>query len=162
MHGLPEMVLAMALIFALVIVMGGLLVRHRQQELRHKERLLAMEKGIALPAEPAGRPPAPWTPRVYLLRGLMWLFTGIALALMFLCFSIASHRPPSWETRNSTAQQLRREGASESDVQQYMREAAGENQGLPLGLAALGLVPAGVGLAYLIFYRTEGRRQDAA
>lgn len=49
--------------------------RTQKTELRHRERLAALEKGIELPPDPE---PEPRRPR-YLLRGLVWLFTGIAI-----------------------------------------------------------------------------------
>ena len=150
-----------AFALGLIVVVVALRMRHHKEELRHKERLLAMEKGTPLPPEPAGNP-APWTPRVYLLRGLMWLFTGVALTVMFLGISITPIRPPSVEHRLSTAQFLKRQGATDAEVQQYLQSPGQENQGLPLGFAFVGLVPAAVGLAYLVFYRTEGRKGEAA
>ncbi len=67
------------------IIMGvgaaivAIMARHRQQlqrvELRHKERVVAMEKGLELPPELAdtdGRRPR------YLLKGLVWTFGGVA------------------------------------------------------------------------------------
>jgi hypothetical protein len=67
------------------IIMGvgaaivAIMARHRQQlqraELRHKERVVAMEKGLELPPELAdtdGRRPR------YLLKGLVWAFGGVA------------------------------------------------------------------------------------
>lgn len=57
----------------------GIVSRHRQvlqrADLRHKERLAAIEKGIELPPDPPeldGRRPR------FLLRGLIWTFVGIA------------------------------------------------------------------------------------
>jgi len=56
----------------------GIVTKHRQQvqraDLRHRERLAAMDKGVELPPEledPVNRPR-------YLLKGLVWSFIGIA------------------------------------------------------------------------------------
>ena len=56
----------------------GIVTKHRQQvqraDLRHRERLAAMDKGVELPPEiedPIDRPR-------YLLKGLVWSFIGIA------------------------------------------------------------------------------------
>jgi hypothetical protein len=69
----------------IAIIMGvgagivGIIARHRQQlqrvELRHKERLVAIEKGIELPPELADADVR--RPR-YLLKGLIWTFAGVA------------------------------------------------------------------------------------
>ena len=60
----------------------GIVTRHRQllqrADLRHKERLAAIEKGLELPPDPpeidARRPR-------YLLKGLVWTFSGAAIYL---------------------------------------------------------------------------------
>jgi hypothetical protein len=69
----------------LAIVMGfgtaaaGIITRHRQQlqrvELQHKERVIAMDKGLELPPELAAAEIR--RPR-YLLKGLVWTFGGVA------------------------------------------------------------------------------------
>jgi hypothetical protein len=68
-----------AIIMGLSAAIVGIVARHRQQlqrvELRHKERVVAIEKGIELPpelAETDGRRPR------YLLKGLVWTFGGVA------------------------------------------------------------------------------------
>jgi hypothetical protein len=105
--------------FLILIVFGlicvALAFRYKKRELQHRERLAALERGIAASELVAAS--APWTPRVYLLRGLMWLFAGLGLTVFLL-------------------------GLSVSD-------------GPPKGAALLGLIPIGVGLAYLITYRAE-------
>jgi hypothetical protein len=95
-------------------------LRHRRAVLRHTERMAALEKGVALPDLEDPSQASPWTPRAYLLRGMLWLFSGAAMALMVMSFSLTFHqdRPP-------------------------------------IGAASIGLIPMGVGLAYLIFYRKE-------
>ena len=70
----------------IAIIMGvgagivGIFSRHRQQlqrvELRHKERVVAMEKGLELPPELADMDVR--RPR-YLLKGLVYSFVGIGL-----------------------------------------------------------------------------------
>jgi uncharacterized membrane protein YuzA (DUF378 family) len=69
----------------IAIIMGisagivGIVSRHRQQlqrvELRHKERVVAMEKGLEPPPELADD--GVRRPR-YLLKGLVWSFAGVA------------------------------------------------------------------------------------
>src|SRR5690242_18376366 len=81
------MVMLIGAVAAILIV--GLTLRYRRRELQHKERLAAMEKGAPLPALTDFEQRAPWTPRMYLLRGLMWLFGGIGLTLFLLAVSSA-------------------------------------------------------------------------
>lgn len=68
-----------AIILGISAGIVGIVSKHRQQvqraDLRHKERLAAMEKGLELPPEvedPVERPR-------YLLKGLVWSFIGIAV-----------------------------------------------------------------------------------
>ena len=62
-----------AMIIAVVVVEG------KQKELRHRERVLAMEKGIELPTEPVkSKRPAYKSLRAW---GLVLLFLGIVLFL---------------------------------------------------------------------------------
>ena len=67
-----------AIILGISAGIVGIVTKHRQQlqraDLRHRERLAAMEKGVELPPEledPVDRPR-------YLLKGLVWTFIGIA------------------------------------------------------------------------------------
>lgn len=106
------------------IIMGvgaaivGILSRHRQQlqrvELRHKERVVAMEKGLELPPELADLDIR--RPR-YLLKGLVWTFGGVA-----------AYFP--------------------------LDSLAGSDE------AMLAVVPVAIGLAYLVFYFVQGRREE--
>jgi hypothetical protein len=68
-------ILAVIGTFAMVITV--IIVSGREKELKHKERLLAMEKGIEVPVEPA----QPKRPAFKTLRawGLVLLFSGIVL-----------------------------------------------------------------------------------
>ena len=76
-------------ILSIILSIGALIVwilvwhRRRVHELdcRHKEHMAAIEKGLELPPEPLPQP-AQMPPRArYLLRGLIWLGVGLALAL---------------------------------------------------------------------------------
>ena len=99
--------------------------RRRKQlfELYHQERMAAISKGIELPPLPEDlfqdwekpQPSLPKTPRDSLLKGLVWLFVGLAIVI-----------------------------------------AVGGIKGMEEGM--LGLIPAGVGLAHLIYYFVEGRK----
>ncbi len=111
----------------IVAIVGGLavgaisiLAAHRkralQMELRHKERLVALERGLELPpdVDPALDPKLV-RPR-HLLRGLVWTFVGLAAIGFF-----------------------------------YNESGPDE--------AWLGGLPLAVGLAYLLYYVLEGRRE---
>jgi hypothetical protein len=70
-----------AIILGISAGIVGIVAKHRQQvqraDLRHKERLAAMDKGLELPPEleqPIDRPR-------YLLKGLVWSFSGIGAYL---------------------------------------------------------------------------------
>jgi hypothetical protein len=75
------------IVFGVGVAIVAILVGHRQRamrmELRHKERLAAMDKGLELPPEilDPSLDPANARPR-HLLRGLIWTFLGIALSAM--------------------------------------------------------------------------------
>lgn len=149
---------------ALIIVVVLLLLRHRNQEMRHRERLAALEKGVVPPANPAS---APWSPRIYLLRGLIWSFTGAALIIALLVASLTSHRHYH-ESAEFLASRAR--GVSENlqiPIEQAREivakdeaERAGEDNGVPAAIAFFGLIPLGVGLAYIIFYRSGELQQN--
>jgi uncharacterized membrane protein len=135
----------------------SLLLRYRRRELQHKERLAALEKGVPLPELHEERR-APWSPQLYLLRGMIWLFSGIAI---MLCLGAVAHatqegRVANLEERLDRAKQLRALGASEEQIKESEREVPSRD-GMPYGLALLGLIPSGVGVAYLMFYRAQGK-----
>lgn len=159
----PEMFFTVLVLTAAGIIIWSLNIRYRRQELRHKERMSALEKGAQLPAEPAETPPAPWSPRVYLLRGLIWLFSGIGLSTFLLGLSLSiGSRPETLEDRLWVAQRLRSNGAPEEEVKQYLSESKGSmRREIPEGVALIGLIPMGVGIAYLIYYRGEQNRPPA-
>jgi hypothetical protein len=131
------------------------LLRYKRAVLRHEERMVVIEKGALLPALDEERPKAPWTPRAYLLRGMMWLFVGVAIVIVLASISITAAHPPSLSWRLSEAQSLKSQGASDEQIKQFLADEAKLNDGLPLGAASAGLIPIGVGLAYLLFYRKE-------
>jgi hypothetical protein len=159
----PEAVVTIMVLSGAGIIIWALNIRYRRQELRHKERMAAIEKGAELPAEPAERPPAPWSPRVYLLRGLIWLFTGLGLSTFLLGLSLSiGSRPETVQDRLWSAQRLRGNGATEEEVKQYVNESKGSvHREMPEGIALIGLIPMGVGIAYLIYYRGEQSRSPA-
>jgi len=157
----PGIVLMFMIIAAATIIVLSLNYRYRRHELKHKERMSAIEKGVALPVEPLEQPPAPWSPRIYLLRGLIWLFTGIALSIFLLGVSATiPSRPETYADRLWRAQHLRNSGATPEEIKDFLsrKEEPVNTRKLPEGFALIGLIPASVGLAYLIYYRGEQKR----
>jgi hypothetical protein len=153
-------VLVLTVTFAILstsVIIWALTLRFRRRELQHKERLAAIEKGAPLPALTDVERRAPWTPRVYLLRGMMWLFSGIGLTLFLAGISSTTFHVKSVEERVRAAQQLKRFGATDEQVQQVQNDTTPHND-LPPGFALIGLVPIGVGLAYLLSYRAENKK----
>ncbi len=149
---------AFLILMAVVIVGFAMAFRYKKRELQHRERLIALEKGATLPANGSGHQGAPWTPRSFLLRGLTWLFTGISVIIFLVGISVASRREaPAW-VRVSQATSARQNGATEDQIRQIMNDK--EERGLPVGVSLIGLVPMGIGLAYLITYRAERERES--
>jgi hypothetical protein len=99
-----------------------------------------------------------------LLRGMIWLFSGLALtgALFAITITANTDRHLSMEERVFRATDARHRGATEDEVKMLLAEPyASGGPSIPAGLALLGLVPAGVGLAYLLFYSSERKRPQA-
>lgn len=96
----------------------GIVSRHRQllqrTDLRHKERMAALEKGIDLPPDP---PEMDMRRPRFLLKGLVWSFTGAAVYIA-------------------------------------LDALAGD------GAEKLGLIPVAVGLAYLVYFAVQGRKEE--
>jgi hypothetical protein len=118
-------VIAILLPIGIMAVIGHF--KNKEREMIHRERMLAMEKGLQPPADPgpsvfARREPGP---RSYLLRGLVWLFVGLG------AWSSMKMFPAFWVGRMLPA---------------------------PLSWALmpfLAFIPAGVGVAFLIYYAIE-------
>jgi len=114
---IPIIFIVLGLATATVAIVAGHRQRMQRVELRHRERLAAIEKGLEIPPDPSeAEPPQLRRPR-YLLRGLIWLFVGIGVFAGL------------WQTGPQGAPYL------------------------------FGLIPSGVGLAYLLFYFIEGRHE---
>jgi Domain of unknown function (DUF6249) len=154
--------------FALFVIFGSiagvicaaLYLRFRARELQHKERLAALEKGTPLP-DLYDEPQSPRSPtRIYLLRGMMWLFSGIAIVAFLSAIASFSRQPPRLESRLYRAQDLKKLGATDEQIRAAEEEPS--RDGIPEGVALLGLVPIGIGLAYLIFYRVEKKNESTA
>ncbi len=151
---------AAAFVFTILILMiGGVVVwslflRYRKRALLHQERIAALEKGMPLP-ELTDVQPA-WSPRSYLLKGMMWLFGGIALTVFLGGIAVSTGRTPTVEERVSRARNLKFMGATEEEIKQVENDTAPRDK-MPEAMALLGLVPIGVGLAYLIYYKVESK-----
>jgi hypothetical protein len=158
---MPELVLAFVFFCALAVILTVLYLRHRNQELLHQERMAALEKGVAVPATPE---PAPWSSRVYLLRGLIWTLTGVALAICLFGISSTSQRHESYESKAYDAHQLSHNLDIPLDqaMQIVEKDQAARTQGPPVTIGLLGLIPFAVGLAYLAFYYTDPSRKLGA
>jgi hypothetical protein len=155
----PEFVITVMVLSAAAIIIWSLVLRYKKQQFRHQERMAAIEKGAELPAEPAEMPPARWSPRIYLLRGLIWLFTGVGLSAFILGIALSvGNRQETYEDRLWRANNLRRQGATEEEVKQFLNSKDAERKDFPEGFALIGLIPMGVGLAYIIYYRGEDKR----
>jgi len=147
---LVELVLLLAV---LAVVVLALYLRYRKQQMFHQERLLALEKGVPVPK---GYAPEPWSPRIYLLRGLLWSCAGIALSISLLGIAISTRSPVSSESILWRAKNLAdTAGISMEEAKQIAeKDRSTREQGMPASVALLGLIPIGVGVAYLIFYNT--------
>lgn len=155
----PEIPVFVIFFLLLSLIVGFLFLRYRRRELQHRERMVAMEKGAPLPDLVSEG--APWSPRVYLLRGMIWLFSGAALTVFLaaLIVSANSRKAPTLEDRLLFAHRMKALGATDEQIKQSEGEI--NHDAPPFGVALLGLVPIGVGAAYLIYYRVEGKRVNA-
>ncbi len=157
-HDIVPLVLMLALVLASTTVfIWALQLRYKRRELLHRERLAALEKGMDLPAlaDAAERPQAPWSPRRYLLRGLMWAFSGLALSIFVLGVALATHGTESLEERVYRLQRLKSTGVSEEQLKTLAAQLPRERRGTPASMALFGLIPIAVGAAYLVVYYAE-------
>jgi hypothetical protein len=150
-------------ILALTSIGSVLYYRHKKTELIHKERMAAMEKGVAIPVFDQTSSPDPI--RRYLLSGLIWLFSGAALA--FFLFTLSATAPKSGgetlQEREAKVEALRKLGASDDELRRVIYEQGrlNERDRIPMGLGTVGFIPMGVGIAYLIFFSVERKRYAA-
>jgi hypothetical protein len=144
---------------AVVVVVMVLYLRHKNLQMLHQERLVALEKGVSAPAV---RALAPWSPRVYLLRGLIWSASGLALMICLLGLAVTSHRPASAESLAYRTWSISKQFDITRDEARQMAEKdqATEQRGMPFSVALLGLIPLGVGIAYLVFYYSDESRKN--
>jgi hypothetical protein len=90
-HIMPFMIPIVAIVMGVGIGMLGLWIDYRKKreifELHHKERMLAIERGMEVPPlpdsllAPADRDAKGTVPSDYLRRGLLWLLVGLALLI---------------------------------------------------------------------------------
>jgi hypothetical protein len=131
----------------------ALYLRFRRRELLHKERMAALEKGAALP----DLTDIEVGPRIYLLRGMIWLLSGLALSIFLLVLSATTQFPKSAEERFREANTIARLGGTAEQIQQAQNDTGSQNR-LPYAVSLIGLIPVGVGVAYLVFHRVETAR----
>jgi hypothetical protein len=145
------------IIFLLVtagcVFVYALHLRYRRRELQHRERLAAIEKGVALPE----LTDLESGPRPYLLRGMIWLFSGVALTVFLSGISVTTHRTKPVEQRVMEARLIEQAGGTPEQIRQVQNDT-NPQEILPLAFSLVGLIPVGVGTAYLIFYRAETAR----
>jgi hypothetical protein len=149
----PVFGLVILIFIAGFVVAVSLAYRFKQRELQHRERMAAIEKGGDLPPLESGGLSGPWTPRVYLHRGLVWLFTGIGLMIFLFAMALTAHHEVSASDRVWRANLAKERGATEEQIREIMNDRGQST--LPPALALIALIPMGVGAAYLITYRTE-------
>jgi hypothetical protein len=148
----------MGLLFTLciagaIVIFLVLATRYNARELEHKEILAALEKGVDVPM----RATAPWTPRTYLLHGMIWLFAGISTFVALSAIAATSREVVPMAVRTAEVNNARAGGATPEEIQ-ILLHSPREEEGLPIGLGFIGLIPCGVGIAYLIFYRIESKK----
>lgn len=74
----PETVVFIVPVVGLLIPIFVFYFHYKEEQERRKERMLAIEKGVELPPEPA---PKPVTPLDYLRKGLVFLGVGLGLVI---------------------------------------------------------------------------------
>jgi hypothetical protein len=93
---------------------------------------------------------------------LIWSFSGAAVIVCLLGISWSSQRPQSAEYVAYRAKDVSRNLEIPLDQARQMLEKDRAVQGMPAGVALLGVVPLAVGLAYLVFYYTDDSRNRLA
>ncbi len=81
---IPIISIVMGIGVAMLAIYLGYKKRKELFTLYHQVRMLALEKGLEVPPLPEGlleESGAPYDPRRHLLKGLVWLFIGMALGL---------------------------------------------------------------------------------
>ncbi len=98
---------------------------------------------------------------MYLLRGLLWSFTGVALVVSLLGIAASSRRPETAESALMRAKNLSFTCniPAEEAKEIVERDRTLRRNDLPSSVALLGFIPVSVGMAYLVFYYTGNRRR---
>jgi hypothetical protein len=119
----------------------NLWLRQQRRMMVHRERLAALEKGIDLPAHALDTRQSAWNvQRILLLAGLCWLAIGIATFAVLE--QVISNAPPM--------------PSPDSGIQYWQIPA---ESFIPKGMQAIGLLPLGLGIAHLVVYFVERRKQ---
>ena len=154
----PKAVVFLVLFACAFVVMPSLVLRYRRLELRHRERMVAFDKGIPIPPDPPET--GATTLETYQLRGLIWLAAGIGLGvvlfIMMPMLAGQSQRALFFQEQN-----LKQAGYTKEEIREAINteEARIEVQRQrSRSLAALGILPAAVGAAYLFFYYEQRKR----
>jgi hypothetical protein len=121
--------------------------------------MAAIEKGVPYPLDLRAEPGEPI--RRYLLAGMIWLFSGVALVIFLgaLAGTIPHRSPLPMQERQARIEELRKLGAPDWELRGVYYDR--RDPEIPFGLALVGLIPMGVGLAYLIFFFSERKRISA-
>jgi hypothetical protein len=151
-------------VFLLVVCLGVVFpvmaLRYRALELRHREKMEAFERGIPLPENRPREAGRIVTQPQYLFRGLIWTGLGTALCIILFFVTPIALQRNHWDRFNEM-RELSSLHYTHEEMGAWMRESdrRWEDQRQRLrGLSALGLIPAAVGVAYLIFYYEQRRR----
>jgi hypothetical protein len=138
-------------------VAWSLTLRFRRRQLQHREWMTALEKGLPLP-DLARLEAELTTPRIYLLKGLVWLSCGGALTIFLGALWLTSWDRPPVSAIVRDAKDLSELGYSQQEIRGLIPFDPQPRPDFPVGLCLLGLVPTAVGSAYLAFYRSEMKR----
>lgn len=156
-------------VIPLIILLGAfglfyLGLRGHQVRMLHEERMRALDKGVDIKPILLNATPA-FGHRVYLLRGLVWLFAGAALMAVLAVTAGLFQSPPRSQAmilqeKLVRISSLRALGATDAQLQVIEKELErGEPHFRPTPpLLVIGIIPMSVGLAYLIFYALEEKR----
>jgi hypothetical protein len=105
-------------------------LQHQRRMMLHRERLVAAEKGVELPAVQQDAQRSSWNvERILLLAGLSWISLGLGASIVLSALVFGAKIGPS---------------------------SANE---LPPGIEWIGVAPIGIGLSHLVVYFVERRRQ---
>jgi hypothetical protein len=156
-----------ALVFgAIVLAAAGalaawaLMLRFRRREILHREWMAALEKGVPL-ADLGRLGNQIDSSRIYLLRGMIWLACGLTLTMFLVGVWLTTSQGLSLDEQIAQARELGYTQEEIDEMSKEWRERAlfrAARPGFPYGLTFVGIIPAGIGIAYLVFYGVESRR----